>query len=240
MSFCPQCGAPNADDARFCEKCGTAVTGTVVPAAQPAQAPVAAAVTEQATAVVGAATAEVKKVNPLVLIGALVLVVLIGVGIVITRPMDKREYKKESENLAEDMVNATSRISSDIYELAYNYEDESDELDASDVQDLRDSFKKQSKKIKEAADGIKGLRPPSDYKDGDKDLRIWAEWMATDGLKQYDDAVKLAESDGTTYEDFNSALEDWQSDWDDSGEDAYQALEDAVDELNIQPYGQGE
>lgn len=33
--YCPNCGAQNADTAKFCEKCGTGLVATPPPAAQP-------------------------------------------------------------------------------------------------------------------------------------------------------------------------------------------------------------
>lgn len=36
--YCPQCGKPNADDARFCTNCGTALTAAAVPAEAPRSA----------------------------------------------------------------------------------------------------------------------------------------------------------------------------------------------------------
>ena len=37
MMFCQKCGAENADDATFCNKCGTVMKATVVPTSMPAQ-----------------------------------------------------------------------------------------------------------------------------------------------------------------------------------------------------------
>lgn len=236
MSFCPQCGTSNADDARFCEKCGTGIAGATPPAAPPVQA--SAPVTEQAKAVANTAAAAAKKIDPKLVVVGIVVLVLLAVGIVVTRPMDKRDYKDEAEDLAEEILGSESDIASDLYDMMYAYDDSDDDLDSGDVEELRETFQKESKKLKEAAKGIERLRPPSDYKDADKDLRAWAKWTAGDGLAAYDSIITQAEQDGMTYEDFEELWEDWYEEYQEAGEDSYEALEDAIDDLNIEPYGE--
>lgn len=228
MGFCAQCGSANAEGARFCEKCGqpVAASAPVAPGAKP-EAPAA-----MAKAAAAGAVSAARRLNPLLLAGIGVVALAVVAGVVVLRPMDRSDYRREAQDLGEDLRRGVTRIDSAVYDMAYDYEDEDDELDQSAVEDAREDFKKEAAKIKDAAKGIERLRPPSDYKDADEDLRLWAGFYSNEWLKSVDDALAQAER-GMTYEEFSDLLNDIYEDQSDAIDDAYDALLDADGELRL-------
>jgi hypothetical protein len=228
MNFCPKCGSPNQPGARFCEKCGGPLGDA--PAQQPG-APLNEAA-DQAKEALASGVAAVKKLAPKLLIGIGALVVLLLIGLVFFRPMSEKDYEKASEDAIDDLYKGWFKLGGALSDVVYDADDWDDDISDGDIDDMRDDYKKYSKDIKDAAGDVNGLRPPKAYKDADKYMRELAAIIKGDFLKGIDELID--DADGMTYEEFDDALSDLNEDISDAMDDIDEDLSDEFEDLTAE------
>ncbi len=241
MSFCPSCGATNADGAKFCEKCGAGM-GEVAPAAAPA-APAAPPVAPPAPAPFtpapsGPTGSPLGNLDPAKIVIAVVVVVALLVGyLIFLKPMSESDYEDKADEYSLDILDATQEMDRSLSDF-YSYDgDTSDKVDDADIEDLKDVLDESRKSAKSAASKIKGLRPPRDYKSADGRLNEWAKYYGGD---YWDAVAKLIDSaDGRTYERFSDSVSDFYDDTSRDASKANRAMGRASEDLGLS-WGRGE
>lgn len=237
MSFCPSCGSKNADEARFCEKCGVPVQAAAQPAAQPQDgqqdAPQAAQVLSSAGVAAGKA---VRGLNPILLVAAGVAVVVLLVGyLAFFRPMSEADYEDAADDYAADLMEAQGDVLSAIDYYSYtDYPD--DELSDSDLEDLWETYKEGADGIKKAASGISGLRPPKEYKSADTRMNDWAAYMSGDYLDAVNELLSKQET-GRSYGRFSDDIFDFYEELSKDETRAWRAFSRAAEDLDLN-YGE--
>lgn len=240
MSFCPSCGASNADGAKFCEKCGVTITEEA-PAA-PVAAPGASVVDQASQAISGGAKAAGKAlggldVPKLILTGVVIIALIVGY-VLFLKPMSESDYENKADDYSLDMTDAQGEMDSalsDYYELTDLNSD--DDVDKTDIEDLRAIYDESRKASKEAASGIKGLRPPKTYKAADERLNEWAKYYSGDHWVAVDEL--LTEAEGRSYGRFSESI---SKHYDDTSRDASRAnrsMSRAAEDLGL-TWGYGE
>jgi len=149
MKYCAQCGAPNADDAAFCEKCGNtwgAVAAQVVPLAP---------------------TAPKKSGKGLVIalaVGALVVVAALGgYWALFMRPMSASDYEREVAKSSAAVVDAVESWSDDVGDVDVSWDDEPVGDENLDL--MRVPTKEAVSRMERLAEDLAALRPPKKYED---------------------------------------------------------------------------
>ncbi len=169
MAFCANCGKQLPDGSAFCDGCG-ASQGVAAPPVQPQpamppqqpgtqqvpppQQPMPMAYPPQAAY---SAPVPRKSRGPLIAVVAVALVALLAVGgwWFFMRPMSEDEYKSAVKSALEDLDKAAGEM-------------EANEPD--DIETAREVIGKTESDVSRAAKKVKGLRPPSSYKDSHKEL----------------------------------------------------------------------
>ncbi len=217
MSFCPACGASNADGARFCEKCGKGLAEEAAPVAAPVvpgePTPVAPVVPKPAGPALGGIDA------PKLIIAGVVVVFVFVMYMIFLKPMSVADYEDKADEYSIEITDATSEMDmalSDYYNLTDLNSD--DKVDSNDIDDLRSTFDDSRSAAKAAASKIKGLRPPKEYKAADTRLNEWAKYYGGDYWDAVDALLKSAE--GRTYGRFSSSISDY---YDKTSKDASRA-----------------
>lgn len=231
MSFCAACGTSNADESRFCAKCGGPLE---VP--QPVSAPQEVQqVAEHAKQAVVSAGKAARRLNPVLLIGAGALVLILLVGfLAFLRPMSESDYEDAADEYAADLMDAQEEWQTAIGDYAYSdYPDE--ELTKSDLDDLRDVYNESADAIKKAARDINGLRPPREYKSADGRLNDWADWMSGGYLEAADKMLSKQEV-GRSYGRFSDDVSEYYDDISKDETRAWRAFNRAADDLGLE-YG---
>jgi NAD(P)-dependent dehydrogenase (short-subunit alcohol dehydrogenase family) len=219
MSFCPSCGTKNADEARFCEKCGGPLA-----AAQP-QTPASADVqqaAEQVSQAVSSAGRAVGRLNPVLLIGAGIAIVVLLVGyFVFLNPMSESDYEDAADEYVADMFDAQAEIT-DAFSMYYYSDYPDDELTDTDIADLREAVNEGTAGMKRAAADIRGMRPPKEYKSADKRLNDWAAYLSGGYL----DAVGKLLGKMEVGRSYDRVSEDISRFYDDTSKDSERAWRD--------------
>lgn len=167
MKYCAQCGAPNADEAASCEKCGSA-WGAV---AQPAPA--------AATPTVAS-----RRNNAVLLIALAVVAVLVVVGaavgwLLFLKPMDAGEYEAA---VSATYIHSVKSFDTWYATLSENASDD-DEISAEVLDSMRSATSRLIREVTADRDDIARLRPPKQHEAAHQDL-----------VRGYDDILEVYES----------------------------------------------
>ncbi len=147
MKYCSQCGVSNADDAKFCESCGS-VWGDA--GAAPVPAP--------ASGRGNAKTLIVLAVAAVMLIGAL------AVGwTLFFKPMSASDYEDKVSDSVVAVTDAFTKALEAFEDDALSEVDFDEAIGDENLAMLRDSVAEGIDGVKAARSELKGLRPPGEY-----------------------------------------------------------------------------
>ncbi len=222
MKYCSQCGASNADDAKFCESCGAVwADGGVAPAAPVVAPPVPGAPVP--APVSGGSNAKM-----LIVLGVAALVFLGAVMVGWTlffKPMSTSDYEdKVSESIiaSADALTETSDVFND-YDVEYD-----EEIGDENLKMLRDAIDGGIKGVKDARNDIARLRAPKEYKSADERLVKSYDGLLA-GLGMFKDMlgdIKASDTDEDLNDKFEGETEAMQKEFERAGRDMQKALED--------------
>jgi len=158
MKYCAQCGASNADDAAFCEKCGNTFE---TPSLDPASAaPVVASVVPKKSA---------KGLVIALLVGVLVILAALGgYWALLLKPMSASDYEREVSKSAAAAVEATGDWSYEVGSIDVSWDD--NPVGDENLELLRTRTKKAVSRIDKVREDLAALRPPKEYEDAHAQL----------------------------------------------------------------------
>ncbi len=154
MKYCAQCGAPNADEAAFCETCGSAWGSDAAP--------------------VAASESAVSKKSRKGLAIALLVVVLVivaalgGYWALFLRPMSASDYEREVSRSAAAAVEAVGVWQTEVGEVDVSWDDEP--VGDENLNLLRAPTNEAVARVERATEDLAALRPPKKYEDAHAQL----------------------------------------------------------------------
>ncbi len=250
MKYCSQCGAPNSDEARFCEKCGNAwaaapqapapapapaapapAPAAPAPAAPTAPAPAPAAYPQAAPAYAPAPAAPAaKRLNPaLIIVLAVVLVGILGAcGLgwaIFLRPMDAATYEDRVSEYVVSTADSVTQLGD-----TFNSMDMSDDepLGQENLAQLRDAVDQCISDVKGYRGKLQRLRAPKEYKSAHARLITGYDEMigGLEGLKDLLNKVSADDTSTTLAEKFTDESNDFSTALEKSSTDMQRALKD--------------
>ncbi|TDB37734.1 MAG: zinc ribbon domain-containing protein [Actinobacteria bacterium] len=226
MKYCAQCGAPNTDEAQFCEKCGNAwVAAPVVSAPGPVVAPAP-------MPGVAPGTVPPARTGPrpaiFIVAAAMLLVVLgaVGVGwLLFMQPMDIAAYE---DKVTEDVI-ATAESVTTMGEAFNDVDTSYDEpIGDENLAMLQDAVAEGIDGVQAARDDLAGLRPPKEYKRSHDRLVASYDRML-EGLvvlKEMLGEITADDTSSTLSEKFSDRTDDFSTKLEKSTADMQKSLED--------------
>lgn len=241
MRYCQACGHPNADDSKFCEKCGSTLA---VPVAAPSPAPPQHCVAASASHALGQGATAAKGVlgafGPIVAVGA-VLVVMAGIALfVMLRPLSAADYEDAADEHVVEIYDATSEVSaslSEYYEYGASDWDPEARLDAADWEDTQADVRDSLDIVEENAKKLKGLRAPSEYSAEDRRLTDWAEYMLDEYIPMTEEMLDGVE-EGDSYQQVANDVSRYQEREYEAADKATRGFWRAAEDLGLSVYGE--
>ena len=237
MKYCQACGQQNAEDARFCEKCGSALAESApVPQAPQSTAPTVD-LASSAQDVMGRLRGMGRA--PMFAVGG--VLVLLVIYMIAFRPMSTDKYEDLADEHSLELSDATGEIWDALNEYrSYNESfDSEDTLDGDDWDDTRSEIKDALSTVKKSASKIRGLRPPSEYKSADRKLNDWAEFYAGDWADEVEELLDDVE-DGDEYGQVDTKLSRFDSATERGTSGAWRDLSRAGSDLDLTITMEGE
>lgn len=248
MRYCQACGHPNADDSKFCEKCGTTLATPVAatPASPPAGStpPPPASVAASATQAVGQGAAAAKwalgSLGPVVVIAAAAVVVIAIALFVFLRPMSAADYEDAVDEHVVEIYDATAEVNESLVEYSeYGTSDwdPDEQLDGADWDDTQADVRESLDVVEENAKKLRRLRAPSEYSAEDRRLTEWADYMLDEYIPQTEELLGSVE-DGDKYSQVASDISRYQEREYEAAEKATRGFWRAAEELGLSVYGE--